>query len=340
MTSYGIYTLANDVVYDQLVALLNSIEQNVSSELPICIIPYDNRLEKVKQELETRKNVALFTNQESIERWENFADRVWSVHPRAKDPKSSRPRWYKGHLQRKYVAFDGPFDRFIFYEADNLAMKSANDVWEKLENYDFVFNDWEHKKATPVAALNIPVIEASGLYLEADIRPKLHCGSFFASKKGLFSPTELAELEKLLIEKREVEWINGNGWWDDVFLLNYMTLRCDRPLYNFTLSPNPQDRTGNCADADPFVNIDNVLYNEQGLKPIHRIHYMNYSSSDFARLTQGEDVNIRYQDVFLHYRFLKQPEQKPQVLQKASVFTKTNRKFQKIMAKIQRSLAD
>lgn len=340
MTSYGIYTLANDVVYDQLVALLNSIEQNVSSDLPVCIIPYDDRLEKVKQEVDSRKNVTIFSNQESIERWEDFAARIWSAHPRAKDPKSSRSRWYKGHLQRKFAAFDGPFDRFIFYEADNLAMKSANDVWEKLEDCDFVFNDWEHKKPTPVAALNIPIIEASGLYSEADIRPKLHCGSFFASKKGLFNPTELDRLQELLIHKREVEWINGNGWWDDVFLFNYMTLRCDRPLYNFTLSTNSQDRTGNCADADPFVNIDNVLYNEQGLKPIHRIHYMNYSSSDFARLTQGEDVNIRYQDVFLYYRFLKQPEQKPKVLQKTSILTKTNRKFQKIMAKIQRNLAE
>jgi hypothetical protein len=35
----GIYTLANDVVYDQLVALLNSIEANVSPNIPVCIIP-------------------------------------------------------------------------------------------------------------------------------------------------------------------------------------------------------------------------------------------------------------------------------------------------------------
>ncbi|CCQ64583.1 hypothetical protein CWATWH0401_1179, partial [Crocosphaera watsonii WH 0401] len=60
----------------------------------------------------------------------------------------------------------------------------------------------------------------------------------------------------------------------------------------------------NCANADPFVNVDNVLYNEQGLKPIHRIHYMNYSSADFARLCQGEDANINYKDIFLLLSFL------------------------------------
>jgi hypothetical protein len=186
MPSRGIYTLANDVVYDQLVALLNSIESNVSSDLPICIIPYDDRLDKVKQELKNRPNVTLFENQESIERWENFADEVWSAHSRANDPKMTRPRWYKGHLQRKFVAFDGEFDEFVFYEADNLAMKPVEGVFNKLQEYDFVFDDWEHRKATPNAALNIPLIEESTSYQESDIRPTIHDASFFASKKGFF----------------------------------------------------------------------------------------------------------------------------------------------------------
>ncbi|ACK67699.1 conserved hypothetical protein [Rippkaea orientalis PCC 8801] len=339
MTSKGIYILANDVVYDQLIALLNSIEANVSNLFPICVIPYDDRLEKVKAEIKNRPNLTLFDNQDSIERWEDFANKVWSAHPRNKESKISRPNWYKGHLQRKFVAFDGKFDHFVFYEADNLAMKPIEDVFEKLQNYDFIFNDWEHRKPTPIAALNIPLIEATSSYTEADIRPKIHDASFFASKKGLFPPSELADLEDKLINQKEVEWINGIGWWDDVFLFNYLTLRCDRPIYNFTQSPNGQDRTGNCADADPFVNIDNILYNEQGLKPIHRIHYMNYSSRDFARLCQGEDVNIRYQDVFLHYRFLKNPDQKPQQLTPASSLTKATRKFQGFVNKIKRTIS-
>ncbi|MEQ8973540.1 MAG: hypothetical protein RIE73_24505 [Coleofasciculus sp. C1-SOL-03] len=48
MSSFGIYTLANDAVYHQLVALLNSIEVNVSPDIPVCVIPYDERLERVK----------------------------------------------------------------------------------------------------------------------------------------------------------------------------------------------------------------------------------------------------------------------------------------------------
>lgn len=338
MTSQGIYTLANDVVCDQLIALLNSIEVNVGSSLPICIIPYDDRLDKIKAVIKNRANVSLFDNRDSIQRWEDFADRVWSAHPRNQEGKVGRPRWYKGHLQRKFVAFDGDFDRFAFYEADTLAMKPLNAVFEKLQDYDFVFDDWEHRKPKPIAALNIDRIEASGCYSEEQIRPKIHDASFWGSKKGFFSAAELAELEKKLIDDNEVEWINQIGWWDDVFLFNYMTLRCERPLYNFTLSPNSQDRTGNCADTDPFINIGNILYNEEGLKPIHRIHYMNYSSKDFSYLCQGEDVDIRYKDVFLHYRFLKEPDRKPKQLNPAHFSVKSMRKVQKVFEKVQRTI--
>ena len=37
MVSQGIYTLANDVVYDRLIALLNSIEIHVSSYFPFVL---------------------------------------------------------------------------------------------------------------------------------------------------------------------------------------------------------------------------------------------------------------------------------------------------------------
>lgn len=336
MLSHGIYTLANDVVFDQLVALLNSIEVNVSPDIPVCIIPYDECLHKVKEEIASRPNVTIFDNWESIQRWEKFAQEVWAAKAKFSKTKLSKPRWYGGHLQRKFVAFDGVFDRFVFYDADSLAMKPLDQIFEKLETYDFVFDDWEHKKPNLVAALNISVIKKTGLFQESEIRPNLHCSSFWGSKQGFFDPKELWRLRELLIDKGEVKWINGNGWWDDVFLFNYMTLRCSREvdgqenpsLFNFTLSSNSQERTGNCADTDPFVNIDNVLYNEDGLKPIHRLHYMNYSSKDFARLCQGEDVNIRYKDIFLYYRFLKETDKMPTEFKPQSWLEKSQRQIQ------------
>ncbi|MBW4647743.1 MAG: hypothetical protein KME06_03450 [Kastovskya adunca ATA6-11-RM4] len=66
MESRGIYTLANDAVYDQLVALLNSIETNISPDEPIRIIPYNNKLDRIKQEIAPRNNVTLFNDYNKV----------------------------------------------------------------------------------------------------------------------------------------------------------------------------------------------------------------------------------------------------------------------------------
>ena len=335
MASAGIYTLANDVIYDQLVALLNSIETNVSPDIPICVIPFNEQLDQITQEISTRPNVILFDNFEAIKRWENFAEIVWSAHPKAKQKKLGTAPWGKGH-HRRLATFDGPFDRFVFYDGDSLAMKPLNDVFTKLDTFDFIFDDWEHQKAEAVTALDIPIIEKTGLYQAAEIRSKLHCSSFFGSKKGIFSSEELDRLQHLLVDNGEVAWMRR--WWDDAFLLCYLTLRCDRPLFNFTLSPESQDRTGNCADSDPFVNVNNVLYNQDGLKPIHRVHYMNYTAEKFTRLCKGENVGIRYQDEFLYYRFLKNPDQQPQTLTPPTLSTKAIRAFKQTVKKVTQKL--
>ncbi len=335
MESFGIYTLANDAVYDQLVALLNSIEVNISPDIPVCIIPYDERLYKVKQEVSSRPNVALFEDIASIQRWEDFAYQVWNAHPRSSQNKQPSIQWNKkNNLIRKMCAFDGNFERFVFYDADSLAMSNLHKVLDKLDRYDFVFDDWEHAKPTPVAAFYLSVVEQKMSLPESQIRGKIHCSSFFGSKKGIFGVEELEKLKKRLIDDKEVEWINDIAWWCDADLFTYITLRSDRPLFNFTLSPNGEDRTGNCANADPFVNIDNVLYNQQGLKPIHRLHYMGYPSIEFTRLSQGEEVKIRHQDEFLHYRFLKHPDKRPKQLKPPSIAAKTNRFIQKAVKKL------
>ena len=107
METLGIYTLANDVVFDQLVALLNSIELNISPNIPVCVIPYDHRIERVKQEISSRENVTLFENRIALEGWDNFVNQLWESHSRAKDSKRSRPGWYQGFVHRKFAAFDG-----------------------------------------------------------------------------------------------------------------------------------------------------------------------------------------------------------------------------------------
>ena len=336
MQPFGIYTLANDVVLDQLIALLNSIEVNVGAQIPVCIIPYDDRLTQVKREIADRPYVSLFENSDAIHRWETFAQEIWAAHPQGSQKSSASLVKVRRHAQRRYAAFDGGFEKFVVYDADCLAMKPLDDVFAKLEHYDFVFDDWEHAKPESVAALKFPQVEQAMQLTAAEIRSQIHCSSFFGSTQGLFNLQKLSELKQKLVEQREVDWINGVS---EAFLFSYLTLRGEYSLFNFTLSPNRQDRTGNCADADPFVEKDQILYNADGLKPIHRIHYMNYGAEKFARLAQGEDVGMQYQEMFLLYRFLKNPHQKPPILSRSDLWTQINRTSQTLTKKIRRKIS-
>ncbi|MGK7892780.1 MAG: Npun_R2821/Npun_R2822 family protein [Xenococcus sp. (in: cyanobacteria)] len=303
----GIYVLANDSVYDQLVALLNSIEVNAGGEYPICIIPYDQHLEKVRQETVNRNNVTIFDDLEICQFWENFALDVWQSHPRAGKTKAKLLK-IRSCCQRRYAAFAGPFDHFIVLDADSLVMKPLTQVFEKLTRNDFVFDDWEHSKPDSLLALNLSLIEKSGRYQAEEVRPRLHCCSFWGAKRGLFDQNQVREMKRRLIKEQEVEWLRGVS---EAFLFCYMTLPLKYNLFNFTLSSDSQDRTGNIAGVDPFVNINNILYNQDGLKPIHRLHYMNTPTRDFAMLCQGKDINLPHREVYLHYRFLRNPHLRP-----------------------------
>jgi hypothetical protein len=336
MKPFGIYTLANDGVFDQLVALLNSVEANISADIPVCVIPYDDRLTQVKREIATRPNVTLFDNPSAIQRWENFAQDIWAAHPQGSQRSSAALVKVRRHAQRRYAAFEGEFEKFVVFDADCLAMKPLDNLVAKLDTYDFVFDDWEHAKAEPVAALKLSLV-AEGLQRSpSEIHGLLHCSSFFGSKRDVLNEQNLAELKHKLVEQRETEWINGVA---EAFLFSYLTLRGEFSQFNYTLSPDSQERTGNCADADPFVEKDHILYNQQGLKPIHRIHYMNYGAEKFARLAGGEDVGMRYQDIFLHYRFLKHPEQKPQALRTPNLWTQISRSSQQMKKRLVKKIA-
>lgn len=64
----GICTLGNDYVFDQLVALLNSIDVILGPETPVCIYPFDDQTQRIADEIAKRPNVFLYDNQESINR--------------------------------------------------------------------------------------------------------------------------------------------------------------------------------------------------------------------------------------------------------------------------------
>ncbi|BAZ00267.1 hypothetical protein NIES37_42560 [Tolypothrix tenuis PCC 7101] len=312
----GIYTLANDVVYDQLVALLNSIEANAGRKIPVCIIPYNEKLDKVKAEVATRDNVTLFEDYASINYWDNFATQVWKNYPRAQ--KTWR-QWgfselYELPMHRKFCVLDGPFEKFIYFDADTLLMGPLDYVYEKLDHYDWVTNDFQYKS-------NLDYIFDGSENLMQQVFPvdnlqsHIFCAGWFAAKKNILSPEILASLqEKLQSGEADVMAFIA----PDQSLFNYIVLRSGISYYNFAYH-HPDQVTGNHWSSK-FDVVDNVLY-DQGRRLTY-LHYMSIGSSAFTKLCASEDINIPYREVFLHYRYLKSPETRPQSFKRPSLILK------------------
>ena len=112
-------------------------------------------------------------------------------------------------------------------------------------------------------------------------------------------------------------------------LYNYMVSRSGIPYYNFAYH-NLEEATGSHWSSN-FDVVDNVLYDKG--KKIAYIHFMSISSSKFAKLCGGEDVQIPYRDVFLHYRYLKSPEERPQ-LKPPSLLVRVQRNIGGFIGKI------
>ncbi|NEQ25079.1 MAG: sugar transferase, partial [Microcoleus sp. SIO2G3] len=143
----GIYTLANDAVYDQLVALLNSIEANAETDFPVCVIAFNERLYKVRAEVAARSQVMLLEDREILQRWRSFSTQVWQTHPTALQQWRAKgiSGVYRLNYNHRYAAFDpdAPFDRFLYLDADTLLLGSPKRFFENLDRHDFVTYDFQ-----------------------------------------------------------------------------------------------------------------------------------------------------------------------------------------------------
>ena len=193
----GICTLGNDYVVDQVVALLNSIEIIYGQKMPVCIYPYDDNTDKLAAEIASRPQVTLYNDPVSMERWDSFAQAVWDTHPTAKQ------RWetagingyHRFGTHRRYCALDGPFDRFIYMDADTIWMSPLDDIFDKLEDSDCVVYDFQHKQHNHVYEVSSPKLNK--VCSPERVKSEIFCSAFFATKKDLFSE----EQRNWLLEK-------------------------------------------------------------------------------------------------------------------------------------------
>ncbi len=306
MMKNGIYILANDVVYDQLVALLNSIEVNAGDLFPICILPYDDRLDKVRQEIQARDNVFLFEDQPCLDRWEAFAKEVWKTHPIINSTwqNNGELEVYRLGMHRRFCAFEGVFENFIYLDADILVLNSLEPIFNQLSQSDCVVYDFQHKD--PAHVYNVGSEKLLETFTQDRISSEIFCAGLYGSKRGIFSQEALNQLLKNLSDG-EVDILYPSA--PDQTILNYMMMRSQRSIYNFALELPADQSTGCCVTSPHFQERDYLLY-DRGNRLTY-LHYIGLASSLFSQLCAGKAVDFPYRDIFLHYRYLHEPENRP-----------------------------
>ena len=328
----GIYTLANDVVYHQLVALLNSIEVNLGDRFPVWIIPYDDHLDKITAEINRRKNVTLLEDREILHPWEDFATQIWKIHPEALNLWQSKgiQGIYRLGMHRRFCAFDqhSPLSRFIFFDGDVLVLNRLDFIFQQLNRSDFVVYDFQHKH--PAHVYNLRSERLFSLFPSERIQTEIFCAGCYASQKGLF-PQQKRDwlLEQLKTGEAEILYPNA----PDQSILNYMTMRSGVSTYNFALSLPPEQRTGCCVTSPHFQQRDNLLYDDKGTRLTY-LHYIGIPARVFTRVCAGENLDFPYRDIFLHYRYLHEPEKKPQFTGKPKPYNQPPSLATKILSKL------
>ena len=325
----GICTLANDRVYDQLIALLNSIEAILGQQFPVCVYPYDDQTEKIAAEIAKRPNVQLYDNRESMETWDQFARDVWDVHPTARQrwPQLDAQGYHRFGTHRRYCAFDGPFERFLYMDADTLLMGPVAPIFAQLEANDCVVYDFQYKQPNHVYEIDSPKLNE--VFPHARIKAEIFCSGFYASKKNLFErKTRDFIITKLKQGEAEILYPMA----PDQTIINYIMMRAGQSIYNFALALPKDKQTGCCVTSQHFQEKKHLLY-DKGNRLTY-LHYIGLSSQLFAKVCAGGNINFPYRNLFLHYRYLHEPEKRPQFTGKPKQYNQPPSITKKILKKL------
>lgn len=303
----GIYTLANDAVYDHLVALLNSLEQLAGDALPICVIPYDDRCDAVARELARRSNVSWFDDRATIARWERFVTEVWRAHPTAMDVWTRRYGTACVHRlgeHRRFCAFDGPFEQFLYLDADILVLSSVRPFFDALAGHDVVVYDDQYNGPSHVFDLAAPRLRE--LFSPDRLHQEIFCSGVFASHRGLF---DSGRREWLLSQLRAGDAEVLYPWAPDQTILNYMALRSGQRIHNFFHALPPGVRAETCVTSPQFEERDHVLYDRGVRLPF--LHYIGIPPAAVAAACGGRNIVFPYRELLLHYRYVNDPANRP-----------------------------
>ncbi|MEO1621935.1 MAG: Npun_R2821/Npun_R2822 family protein, partial [Cyanobacteria bacterium J06632_3] len=200
---------------------------------------------------------------------------------------------------RRFCCFDGPFEKFIYLDADILALNSFDLLFDSLDDHDFVTYDFQYKDLSHVYDVDAPKLTT--VFGRERLETEIFCAGLYASKKGAFTDETLALLlADLQAGDAEVLYFNG----PDQSILNYMVMKAEIDAINLSRTLPAEKRTGCCVTSPHFIEQDHVLFDRQ--QQLIYLHYIGVGSRFFHRVCNGENILFPYRDLFLYYRYLRE----------------------------------
>jgi len=121
MSTYGIYLIANDRMYDLAVALLNSV-RTFEPTISVCIIPYNDEYSKIRS-LAFRYGCSVWTDHDLLHRCDAIGEAFLG---------------FKSGQYRKLALWDGPFDYFAYFDIDMILLNSLEIPFACLSDLDIL----------------------------------------------------------------------------------------------------------------------------------------------------------------------------------------------------------
>lgn len=197
----GVYVLANDAVLPWARSFVRSFRTH-NPDLPLCLIPFDDS-SAVCSRVVSEAGGTVFDDRENFERLERIGAALelgFSTYG---------PKWF-----RRYVAFHGPFERFLYLDSRIVVLSDLRPIMRTTSTADFDVIHFD-------ASLN--QVYRQGLLRTDFVRRGGGHGFYsgmWASRRGLFTMAHMETARDELLAVRE-QMNNRNT---DQFFINYL---CD-----------------------------------------------------------------------------------------------------------------
>lgn len=251
----GIYTIANDDTLDRLIAMLNSI-RFYDKETPICIIPYNSKIEKVR---------LISTKYTGVKIWED--DYFLKELERKIQNIFGKEVFHRTNQFRKQACWFGPFDQFLYLDADIVVFEKIADNLKYLEASDFICCDYQYVNG--VEFLFTQKVLTEGAISQKETKKVFNAG-FWGSKKGTI--TENILWETFGECAKHMEYFDFSQKVSDMPIINYLVLTKIDKTFNIARDTGEKG-AGTWAGCDHFIKEGNKLIDPTINKTLKYLHW-------------------------------------------------------------------